>query len=90
MKRILLLLVLSISCIVGYAQNDNVLPQVFSPDAAELGKYGRVPVNYFNGLPNITIPLTEIRAKNYTLPVYLSYHASGNKTEQHPGWVGQG
>lgn len=75
---------------MSLAQNDNITPQVFSPNAAELGKYGRVPVNYFNGLPNITIPLTEIRAKNYTLPIYLTYHASGNKPDQHPGWVGQG
>ena len=35
------------------AQND--LPQVFSPNAAELGKYGKIPVSYFNGLPNISI-----------------------------------
>ncbi|MBR6001696.1 MAG: hypothetical protein IK045_02415 [Bacteroidales bacterium] len=65
-------------------------PQVFSPNAAELGKYGKMPVDYFSGLPSITIPLTELRARNYTLPIYLSYHASGNKPDQHPGWVGQG
>lgn len=71
------------------AQNDD-LPQVFSPNAAELGKYGKIPVSYFNGLPDISIPLTELRAKGYTLPVYLTYHASGNKPDQHPGWVGLG
>ena len=95
MKKILVLLLSCIS-VYGFAQApelpqlSDVLPQVFSPDAAELGKYGRIPVNYFNGLPNITVPLTEVRAKNYTLPVYLSYHASGNKPDHHPGWVGQG
>ena len=72
-----------------WAQQDS-LPQVFSPNAAELGKYGKIPVSYFNGLPNISIPLTELKAKNYTLPIYLSYHASGNKPDQHPGWVGLG
>lgn len=70
------------------AQTD--LPQVFSPNAAELGKYGKIPVSYFNGLPNISIPLTELRAKGHTLPIYLTYHAGGNKPEQHPGWVGMG
>ena len=78
------------SLCAAYAQEDFSLPQVFSPDAAELGKYGRIPVNYFNGLPEITVPLTEVKAKNYTLPVYLSYHASGNRPDSHPGWVGQG
>lgn len=67
-----------------------VLPQVFSPNAAELGKYGKIPVSYFNGLPNISIPLTELKAKGYTLPIYLTYHAGGNKPDQHPGWVGLG
>ena len=66
------------------------LQQEFSPNAAELGKYGKVPVSYFNGLPNISIPLTELRAKDYTLPVYLTYYAGGNKPEQHPGWAGLG
>ena len=65
-------------------------PQVLSPSAYEFCKYGEVPVDYFNGLPSITVPLTEIRAKGYTLPIYLTYHASGNKPDQHPGWVGQG
>lgn len=91
MKKLFILLMACISLAVqGYAQAPNVLPQVFSPNAAELGKYGKVPVSYFNGLPNISIPLTELKAKGYTLPVYLTYHAGGNKPDQHPGWVGQG
>lgn len=65
-------------------------PQVFSPDAAELGKYGRTPVSYFTGVPSITVPLTSLKARGYELPVYLSYHASGNRPESHPGWVGLG
>lgn len=64
--------------------------QVLSPNAQELGKYGRVPVNYFNGLPEISVPLTELKARGYTLPVYLTYHASGHKPDQHPGWTGLG
>ncbi len=87
-RHILLCLALSLLGAGLQAQTD--LPQVFSPNAAELGKYGKIPVSYFNGLPNITIPLTELRAKNYTLPIYLTYHAGGNKPDQHPGWVGLG
>lgn len=87
-RHILLCLALSLLGSGLQAQTD--LPQVFSPNAAELGKYGKIPVSYFNGLPNINIPLTELRAKGYTLPIYLTYHAGGNKPEQHPGWVGLG
>ena len=76
------------------AQNQNGFQhselQVLSPSAHEMGKYGKVPVSYFNGLPNISVPLTEVRAKGYTLPVYLTYYAGGNRPDQHPGWVGQG
>ena len=88
MKKILVTcLLLMLVCNSARGQN---IPQVFSPTAAELGKYGKIPVSYFNGLPQIEIPLTELRAKDYTLPIYLTYHAGGNKPEQHPGWVGQG
>lgn len=88
LRHILLCLALSLLGAGLQAQTD--LPQVFSPNAAELGKYGKIPVSYFNGLPNISIPLTELRAKGYTLPIYLTYHAGGNKPDQHPGWVGLG
>ncbi len=87
-RHIVMSLALSLLGTGLWAQSD--LPQVFSPNAVELGKYGRVPVSYFNGLPNISIPLTELKARNYTLPIYLTYHASGNKPDQHPGWVGLG
>jgi YD repeat-containing protein len=90
MKTRHILVCLALSLLGAGLQAQNDLPQVFSPNAAELGKYGKIPVSYFNGLPNITIPLTELRAKNYTLPIYLTYHAGGNKPDQHPGWVGLG
>lgn len=64
--------------------------QVFSPNAANLGQYGQIPVNYFNGLPDISIPLTSFEAKGYDLPISLTYHASGNYPDSHPGWVGLG
>lgn len=90
MKRFFAFLWAALLCLAAVAQTDSQLPQVFSPNAAELGKYGKIPVSYFNGLPNISIPLTELKAMNYTLPIYLTYHASGNKPDQHPGWVGLG
>ena len=75
---------------LGNHSNVDPLPQVFTPSAAGLGEYGKVPVSYFNGLPNISIPLTELKGKNYSLPVYLSYHAGGNKPDEHAGPVGLG
>ena len=56
-------------CTTVYSQSP---VQVFSPNAANLGQYGQVPVNYFNGLPEISIPLTTFKAKDYDLPISLS------------------
>ena len=97
MKHVAVIIVLIILTNQLFAQESNPIrsyvepvPQVFTPGAAGLGLYGKVPVSYFNGLPQITVPLTELRAKNFTLPVYLSYHASGNKPDEHAGPVGLG
>lgn len=61
-----------------------------SPNAANLQQYGDVPVSLFNGLPTISIPLMEVSDRDLSLPISLSYHASGINPEQHPGWVGLG
>lgn len=92
MKRLLLILsVLLAGAFALPAQTiSDEITQMFSPNAAELGKYGKIPVNYFNGLPNIQVPLTTLKAKGADLPIYLTYHAGGHKPEQHPGWVGLG
>ena len=74
---------------MSYPDN-TFLPQMLSPTAYEMGRYGRTPASHFYGLPNIAIPLTEVRARNYRLPVSLSYNAGGHKPEQHPGWTGLG
>lgn len=74
---------------MSYSDNPSI-PQMLSPTAYEIGRYGRTPASHFYGLPNISIPLTEVRAKGYTMPVTLSYNAGGHKPDQHPGWVGLG
>ncbi|NQX40648.1 hypothetical protein SAMN05421820_10452 [Pedobacter steynii] len=61
-----------------------------TPNAAELGKYGQVPVDLFNGLPRIAVPIYTVVNKDIQVPIELTYHASGIKTEQHPTWVGLG
>ena len=68
----------------------NFLPQTLSPTSYQIAQYGRCPVSYFFGLPQISIPLTEVRGRGYTLPIFLQYHGGGIKPEQHPGWVGLG
>lgn len=44
----------------------------------------------FTGTPNITVPLTEAKTGNITIPIYLSYNATGNKVEDIASNVGLG
>lgn len=61
-----------------------------SPTSAGLGKYGDVPVSLYTGVPNITLPLYIINSDNINLPISLSYHSQGFKTEEIASSVGLG
>lgn len=60
------------------------------PNAAELGKYGTYPVGTLTGIPEISFPLYEIKSGSLTLPISLSYHASGVQLNQRATDVGLG
>lgn len=61
-----------------------------SSNIATLGRYGDVPVSLYTGIPNINIPIYDIKAGSNVIPITLSYHAAGIMPEQHPGWTGIG
>src|SRR5580698_7637476 len=63
---------------------------IASPTAASLGKYGDFPVSYNTGLPQISIPIYTVKAGSLSLPISLSYHASGLKVQEEASWVGAG
>jgi YD repeat-containing protein len=68
----------------------NPAPSIHSPNTANLGMYGEVPVSMFTGLPQIGVPIFSAELRNVSLPITLTYHASGMKIDQHPSWVGMG
>jgi YD repeat-containing protein len=61
-----------------------------SPHAATFTKYGDIPVSPYSGVPNISIPLHDIRVRDIRVPVTLTYHASGVKVAEEAGRVGLG
>jgi hypothetical protein len=67
-------------------QAKQVIPP--SPEAAALGQYGNVPVSLFTGTPTVSIPLYELTGNAITLPIGLSYNASGFKPEDAATWCG--
>ena len=89
-RDLVLLLFLVAYSINIHAQIPGAPVAALTPNAAGLGLYGDIPVSLYTGTPDISIPLYEIKVKNYTLPITLSYHASGVQVDQHPSWVGLG
>jgi hypothetical protein len=61
-----------------------------APDVASLGKYADYPVSYFTGVPEISIPIYQLRDGAVKLPISISYHASGLKVAEIASWVGLG
>lgn len=77
---------------LAQTSNDKILGQVniASPNAAALGKFGDIPVNYHTGIPTIDIPLYTVQEGNISVPVSLSYHAGGLKVDEQASSVGAG
>ncbi|MEO5996695.1 MAG: hypothetical protein ABIN89_08180 [Chitinophagaceae bacterium] len=85
----LAMLSFSFSKMMGQNKSEQMLKVVPpSPNVASLGKYGEVPVSLYTGIPNISIPLYEIKDGNLDLPITLSYHAGGVKVEEMASSVG--
>lgn len=61
-----------------------------APEAASLGKYTDMPVNYSSGLPQISIPMFTASGRDISVPVSLSYHAGGIRVEEIASRVGLG
>jgi YD repeat-containing protein len=74
------------------AQKPYSLPQVTpkSPNVSGLQKYGDIPVSLSTGVPNISIPLTNIEVDGLSLPITLSYHNTGLKVQEIPSMMGLG
>ena len=86
-----LILIALVWCTPLYAQFEppvNVVPP--SPEAAALGKYGDIPVNFSTGIPSIDIPIYTIQTGDIQVPISLSYHAGGLRVGEVASWVGLG
>ena len=89
--RLILLIALFCHALTLYSQ-DLKLPQIIppSPDAASLGKFGDIPVSTYTGIPSVSIPLFTATSRDISLPILLSYHASGIHVEEESSWIGLG
>lgn len=88
MNKGIITLLLALSCITSNAQFDyqaeiqNSITFPKSPEAWAFEKYGNTNVNLYTGNPDIQIPLHTIQGRELSLPISLTYDASGIKVEQ--------
>ena len=68
------------------------LPKIIppSPTSSAIQKFGDYPVGHFTGVPEISIPLFSIQQGDITVPISISYHASGIKLTDKNGFLGTG
>lgn len=66
------------------------LPPVPSANAQNLGLFGEVPISYNTGIASVSVPIYQIRARDFSVPITLDYHGSGFRPDMHPSWVGMG
>ena len=91
MKKItatLFSLVLSLMPIILLAQE---LPQIIppSPTVANLMRFEEVPVSYYTGQPNISIPIySKALTRDLTMDIGLSYNTQGVKINNNSSWTG--
>jgi hypothetical protein len=71
----------------GLMRTDLISP---SPTAANLGKYGDIPLNYYTGLANVSIPIFTVAGNELSLPISLTYNFNGHQPSQKASWVGLG
>ena len=95
----LVLIILVLSVFVNYSQvtQQDIGPSSYevqlipaSPDVADLGKFGTLPVNNYNGTVNINIPIHQIDLDGLSIPIALNYNTSGVRVNQDASWVGLG
>lgn len=91
-KRFLLtfyaLLLLSVTKAVG--QEGYNMPTVInpSPQSQAFTRYGDYPMSDYTGLTNITIPLHTVIGRKLSLPITMSFHASGRMADEMNGTLG--
>jgi hypothetical protein len=49
------------------------------PEYASLGSFGKIPINYYTGLPEISLNLLTLTSRDLTVPISINYDPSGVK-----------
>lgn len=82
-------------CLTAYAddQSRNYAPRNYSiippsPEVSSLINFYDIPVDYFHGLPDITLPIYELTQGSLKVPVSIRYHGGGVKVDEEDSNLG--
>ncbi|MEM9886687.1 MAG: DUF6443 domain-containing protein [Bacteroidota bacterium] len=84
---LVLLPLFSLSQPINTLVGDN---QLAPPTIASIARYSDIPVSFFTGVPNISIPIYQVEEGTISLPLSMRYHSSGVKVAETASWTGLG
>jgi YD repeat-containing protein len=94
MKILLATMVCLVFSLSVHAQSKPINSEYYSnltpktPEQFKLGTFGNTPINYYTGLPEISLPLMTLEGIETNVPISLNYDASGIRTDDLSGPVG--
>lgn len=83
-----IILILGVNFLTFSQKPPNLAPQ--NPELAAFGKFMDTPVSLSSGVPNVSVPLVELKGKDLNIPVSLSYHAGGIRVSEIASRIGLG
>lgn len=90
MKIITTIILVFISIFSVLGQNYRPLKNYPTPNATSMNVYGQIPVDYYTGQPNISIPIYELNEGNIGIQISLNYQLASIKPNKYNGWTGLG
>ena len=68
------------------------LPKIIhpSPETSALFRFQDYPMDHSTGLPQISIPIYEVKSGSLSVPISISYHASGRRVTDQDGPIATG
>jgi hypothetical protein len=73
---------------ISYCQAQLSDPMPPTPNVGAITKYIDFPTGTYTGIPQISLPLTEVSSGDIKVPISLSYHALGVNISEEASWVG--
>jgi len=87
---VFLLFVCATICVMDTQAQDKPKVILPSPETAALFRFQSYPVDHSTGLPQINVPLYEVKSGSLSVPIGMSYHASGRRVYDQDGAIALG